>query len=262
MRERDRQLRTIGELQRHFLPRALPSPAGWRLAAHYALGPWPGGDYYDFLSFPDGRVLIAVADASDQGGPAAALVAMVRVLLHSCPQSSGVDRLPFCPLAGPALQPPHVLLSHLNRVLVENSLEEQFLTAFCGVLQPGDGKFHYANAGHPAPRWWHAASRTVEPLRDAVGLPLGLDSKAVYHHKRIEIEPGDLLVLYSDGLTATSNRHTQMFGCQRLDEALRDAAPRGASAVKAAILERFEDFLVGGEPQDDVTLIVIERLDG
>src|SRR5262249_4544217 len=161
---------------------------------------------------PDGRLFVLIADASDQGAPSAALVAIVRVVLHSCPLSSGVERLPFCPFSQPLIQPPHILLGHLNRILAENSLQEQFLTAFCGVFDSVDGIFHYANAGHPAPRWWRASTGEVEPLRDAAGLPLGVDSKASYHHKRIEIEPGDLLILYSDGLTAAQNGHGQLFG--------------------------------------------------
>jgi sigma-B regulation protein RsbU (phosphoserine phosphatase) len=259
MSELQRQLQSIGELQRHLLPRQIPQPQSWHIAAHYAVGRWPGGDYYDFLRLPDGRILLLVADASDQGAPSAALVAVTRSVLHSCPLSSGTERLPFCPFSEPLIQPPHILLGHLNRVLVENSLEEQFLTAFCGVLNPLDGTFHYANAGHPAPRWWRASSRAVESLRDAAGLPLGVDPKASYHHKRIEIEPGDVVLLYSDGLTAALNPHGEMFGCGRLDDALREAAIDGAEAVKSAVLAQLGHFLGEREPEDDVTLVILER---
>jgi sigma-B regulation protein RsbU (phosphoserine phosphatase) len=259
MQEMLRQLHTVRELQRHLLPRRVPQAAGWDLAAHHATGPWPGGDYYDFLLLPDGRVLVLVADASDQGAPAAALVAMVRVVLHSCPLSSGVERLPFCPLHQPGMQPPHVLLGHLNRVLAENSLEEQFMTAFCGLLSPADGNFHYANAGHPYPRWWRASSGIIEPLRDAVGLPLGVDSGASYHHKRIDLGAGDALVLYSDGLTAAQNHRGQAFGWERLDGAVRRAAGAGAAAIRAEVLAALDLFLDGREIQDDVTLVVVVR---
>src|SRR5262249_47295928 len=139
--------------------------------------------------------------ASDQGAPSAALVAMTRVVLHSCPLSSCVERLPFCPIQEPVLQPPHILLGHLNRVLFENTLEDQFMTAFCAVLDPAEGNFHYGNAGHPSPRWWHAAAGEVEALREACGLPLGMEPHAAYHHKRVVLGPGDVVVLYSDGLT-------------------------------------------------------------
>jgi sigma-B regulation protein RsbU (phosphoserine phosphatase) len=259
MQEMLRQLHAVGALQRHLLPRQIPQLPGWRLAVHYAVGHWPGGDYYDFLPLPDGRLMVLVADASDQGAPSSVLVAMVRVVLHSCPLSSGVERLPFCPLRETVQQPPHILLSHLNQVLVENSLEEQFLTAFCGALDPIDGNFRYSNAGHPAPLWWHARTRVVEPVRDATGLPLGIDRQASYHQKRIVLEPGDVLLLYSDGLTTASNARAQVFGCERLGEALRESAPRGAEAVKSAVLAGLADFVDGASLYDDVTLLVLSR---
>jgi sigma-B regulation protein RsbU (phosphoserine phosphatase) len=260
MQEMVRQLRAVGDLQRRLLPREVPQPPGWRLTAHYIVGRWPGGDYYDFLRLPDGRLLLVVADASDQGAPSSALVAMTRVVLHSCPLSSGVERIPFCPLRDPIIQPPHILLGHLNHILLENSLEEQFMTAFCGVLKPIDGILHYANAGHPWPRWWRAAGRAIEPLRDAAGLPLGMERSACYHHKRIEVAPGDILVFYSDGLTAALNAQGQLFGCHRLDDAIRQSADEGAAAVKGAVLASLDEFLNGEDPEDDVTLLIVERL--
>jgi sigma-B regulation protein RsbU (phosphoserine phosphatase) len=260
MIEWQRQLQSLGELQRHLLPHQIPQPAGWHIAVHYAVGCWPGGDYYDFLPLPDGRLLLLVADASDQGAPSAALVAVLRATLHSCPLSSGTEQLPFCPFSEPLIQPPHILLGHLNRVLVENSLEEQYVTAFCAVLNPSESSLHYANAGHPAPRWWRASSQVVESVRDAAGLPLGVDRRASYHHKWIEIEPGDLVLLYSDGLTAAQNPQGQMFGWERLDAVLRETAADGAEAVKSAVLAQLEEFLGEKEAEDDVTLLVLECL--
>lgn len=259
MTEMLRQLQTMAEFQRHLLPRVIPRQEGWEIAVHYAVGTWPGGDYYDFLRLPDGRLVLMVADASDQGAPAAALVAITRVMLHSCPLSSGEERLPFCPLHEPVTQPPHILLGHLNQVLVENSLEEQFLTAFCGVLDPLDGTFHYSNAGHPAPRWWRARHRAVEPIRDAAGLPLGVHGHVSFHHRRIEVEPGDVLLFYTDGLVAAQDTSGMLFGHERLDDLLRETAREGAEAVKTAVCACLEDFLEGRGVEDDVTLVVVER---
>src|SRR5262249_14688832 len=167
MYEMQRQLRAVGEMQRRRLPRTLPQPLGWRVAAYSAAGAWPGGDYYDVFRLSDRRLVVVVADASDQGGPAAVMAAMGRLLLHSSPPRSpprpsapGAAQLPFCPSRDPLIQPPHVVLGHLNRALTDNLLDGQFVTAFCGILDPQDGTFHYANAGHPAPRWWRAATGT------------------------------------------------------------------------------------------------------
>jgi sigma-B regulation protein RsbU (phosphoserine phosphatase) len=259
MHQMRRQLEAIAALQHRLLPRHVPQLFGWHIAVHYGVGPWPGGDYYDFLTLPDGRLVFLVADASDEGGPSSVLVAIVRVVLHSCPLTSGTDQLPFCPLRGEVVQPPHIMLGHLNRVVAENSLEEQYLTAFCGILSPADGTLHYANAGHPPPRWWHARTGELEVVRDPVGLPLGLHGHASYHHKHLEMEPGDLLVCFTDGLT-TAQHHGNAFGQERLDRAIADLASQGAEAVKMGVLARLDGFMTPDVPQDDVTLVVFERL--
>jgi sigma-B regulation protein RsbU (phosphoserine phosphatase) len=254
-----RQLAMIGELQRHLLPKQIPQPAGWCVAGYHAQGRWPGGDYYDFLTLPDGRVLIFLADAGDQGAPAIALVAMVRVVLHSCPLSSGVERLPFCPLHEPVLQPPQILLGHLNEILIENSLQEQFMSAFCGVLDPAEGNLHFANAGQPPPRWWHASSGELDTIRDANGLPLGLHRHVAYHHKRIQLESGDLLVLHSEGLTSIPNDRGEIFGSERVEAVVQQAAPSGAEAIKAQLMVELDQFLNGFPSTDDLTFVIVER---
>ena len=259
MPELQRQLYLLRDLKRHLLPRNIPQLDGWDVAVHHVPGLWPGGDYYDFLPLPDGRVIVFLAGASDQDAPSTALAAMVSVVMHSCPLSSGTERLPFCPLHEAIVQPPHILLGHLNRVLAENSLEEQFLTAICGVLDPVDGNFHFANAGHPLPLWWDAARNTIEPVCDAVGLPLGIDYRASYHHRRIQLQPGDLLVLYTDGLAAAQDGQGQTFGRVRIEEAIKMSAASGAESVKESVATELAEFIPGEAAPDDVTLLVIQR---
>jgi sigma-B regulation protein RsbU (phosphoserine phosphatase) len=253
------QLDRIAALQRRLLPRSLPQLRGWNLAIHYDVGQWPGGDYYDVLTLPDGRLLLVVGDASDEGGPSAVLVALVRSSLHSCPLSSGLARLPFCQFNGSAIQSPQIILGNLNRLLVENSLEGQFMTMFCGLLSPLEGTFHFANAGHVSPLWWQAKNRGVTAVRDAAGLPLGMGHDTVFHHKRMLVEPGDLLVFYSDGLTTAMNARRDTFGSHRLNELVRASADQGAEAVRDQIVASLRDFQNDQEPQDDVTLLVLER---
>jgi sigma-B regulation protein RsbU (phosphoserine phosphatase) len=259
MKEPIRQLRLIRELRRHLLPRRVPRPHGWRLAVRYAPGRWSGSDFYDFLSLPDGRLLSLLAGGSDQGAPATALVAVFRAVLHSCPLSSGHERLPFCPLHQPALQPPHILLGHLNRVLAENSLDEQYLTAVCALIAPGDGSVLYANAGHPPPRLWRAAARAVEPVSGPAGLPLGLDPGATYHKRRLELAAGDLLLWVSEEVTAARSPWGEAFGAGPLDEAIAAAAEQGADAAADAVMAQLVQFVGRRRPAGDLTLLAMQR---
>jgi sigma-B regulation protein RsbU (phosphoserine phosphatase) len=260
LRQLDDDLRAIGELQRRLLPASVPEREGWRFAVHYSASPWPGGDYYDFLALPDGRLVVLLADASGHGGPAAVMTAIVRVMLHSCPLTSGRERVPFCPLHGAAVQPPAVVIGHLNRLLAENSLEGSFMTAFYAVLNPADGVLQFANAGHPAPRCWRWATKRVEPLADVAGLPMGLEPAATYSHGRVQLARGDVLVLFSDGLTEARRPRGDMFGSDQLDAAIRESADGGAEQIKMCVLDRMHTFLGGVAPQDDVSVLVVQRV--
>jgi sigma-B regulation protein RsbU (phosphoserine phosphatase) len=131
---------------------------------------------------------------------------------------------------------------------------------FCGILDSMDGNLHFANAGHPAPRWWHAATGKVEPLREAAGMPLGWRAPGTYHHKRIQVEPGGALLFYSEGVTASQNWDTESFGTARLDELLRLSIHQGADDIRTAVLAGLEEFLAGTESNEDKTLLVIKSL--
>jgi len=248
MNELEQDLRTIGAMQRQMLPREVPQPSGWDLAVHYQVGAWPSGNYYDFLPLHDGRLAFLLADASEQGGPAAALVAMVRVFMHACPLASGHADAEFCPMPGNIVQAPHILLANLNQLVIENSLEGQTMSVFCGILSPADGTLHFANAGHLSPRWYHARTGGIEALRYAVGLPLGLDAAASFYHKRVEIETGDVLVFFTQGTIVDSD-----LSLQRLDCAIKKNAQASSVAIKDAIVQS----LRAGD--DDATLLVMRR---
>lgn len=226
---------------------------------HYSIGPLPSGDYYDFLKLPDGRLVFVVADASGHGGLAAVMMTLLRVTLHTCPLTSGCDRAPFCTLRGTAVQPPGVVLRHVNRVLYENSLDGQFMTAFYAILDPTAGVVQFANAGHPMPRWWRRATGRFEALPDVNGLPLGLDRDASYQQAEVLLEPGDLVACYTDGLTEAMADSGEMFGLNRLDAAIRESASRGPDAVKTSVLGHLDRFLAGTTALDDITLLVLQR---
>ena len=249
----------IGELKQRLLPREICEPFGWSVAVYAAPCPWPGGDYYDQLPFPDGQFGFLLADASGHGGLAAVMVAITRVVLHSCPLSSGRSRQPYCPLQGRSSEPPHRILAHLNQVLVENTLDDQFMTAVMAFLQPENGTLTVASAGHPLPRWWRASRRAVQPVPVDSGLPLGLEEKVPYEAATIEMKRGDVLVCYTDGVTEAENDHGEMFGLARLDRVLKKYAPDGAEAVKDGLVTELHDFLEDRPLQDDATVLVLGR---
>jgi phosphoserine phosphatase RsbU/P len=179
-------------------------------------------------------------------------------LLH--PSSfQGAGRLPFCPVDARGTQPPQLVLGHLNDILRDNSLENAFLTAFYGQLDPASGVLQYANAGHPSPRLWRAATGQVGPAPDVTGPPLGVGLANVDLQCNLTFEPGDVLACFTDGLVEARDRHEEPFGLHRLDTAVREGAVQGAEGVKRRVLTSLDQFLEGDGPQDDVTLLVLER---
>lgn len=246
-------------VQERLLPRRLPKLDGWEITVHFDAGEELGGNYHDFFSLADGRMLMLAADAGAAGGMPMVLAATMRAIMHACPLTSGEDQIPFCPLQDAVVQSPHIILARLNRVLVDIALEGQTMTAFCGTLSPAEGTLHWSNAGHPAPYWWRSAEQRLERLRDAVGLPLGLGHDSVYHHKRIVLKPGDLLVCPSAGVFAREKPMDDALVADRLAAVLCNSAPNGADAVKEAILAGLHDGPTARHPQDDLTLVVLER---
>ena len=242
------------------MPRQAPYLNGWDIAISYLVNHSPGGDYYDFFPLPDHRRLaLVVADASGHGGAAAIAVAQVRTFLHSCPLTCGHSFSPFCPVEGCALPAPGVILAHISRLLEENTLSDHFMTAYYGVLALDTGNFIHANAGHPPPRWWRAALGTVEAVPDCAGPPLGMGLADTYSQASIRLDPGDVLVFYTDGLVEARGLGHRAFGITRLDKAIRQGVTKGAEAVKRKVMDSWQKFLAGKPYEDDVTLVVLGR---
>jgi sigma-B regulation protein RsbU (phosphoserine phosphatase) len=254
------QMQRLTAWKRHLLPRTLPQIAGWEWAAYNSENDWPGGDYHDVFPVNQEQWLVFLGDASGNGGAAAVLTGMARMVLHSCPLSADQERGPFCPLRGLTQTPP-IILSRLNQILVENSLDEQFMTAFLAQWKPGQARLNYVVAGHPLPRCWRQESRQVETAPGRAGLPLGISPNEAYGLCHLTLEPGDALVMFTDGLVEARDSEGRKFGIARVDELIRDQAPQGAEAIKAGLCTALEAFLHGHAPQDDVTFLVLKRWD-
>jgi sigma-B regulation protein RsbU (phosphoserine phosphatase) len=260
MRTAGQQIEAITTWKRHLRPRTLPHMDDWEWAVYSSENDWPGGDYFDVLPLSKEQWLVFVADASGHGGAAAVLAALARMVLHSCPLTSGQDRGPFCPIHGLTQTPP-IILSRLNHVLAENSLDEQFMTAFLGQWKPKSARLDFVVAGHPLPRYWRQASQHVETISGQVGLPLGIFPAEMYHLSHVTFEPGDAIVIFTDGLTEMRNSQNEMFGTACLDTIIQETAIEGAEAVKVGVLAGLTEFAQGNLAQDDVTFLVLKRWD-
>lgn len=240
----DRELQVVGEIQRALLPETPPAIPGFEIAAHYVTSARAGGDYYDFFPLPGGRWGIFIADVSGHGTPAAVLMAITHAIAHAQPGTQ---------------TPPPALLDSLNRQLVRTYTRNgSFVTAFYAILDPAARTLTYARAGHNPPIV--ARGDTVFML-DVVGeLPLGIVEAARFDEATVALAEGDLLLLYTDGITEAAGAGPQgrdLFGTERLTAALRRAEPRSAAASTASICESLAEFTGGAAAADDQTLVAI-----
>src|SRR5690606_2991852 len=203
------------------------------------------GDYFDLLPLSGGRLLVAVADVSRKGAPAALLMAHLQALL----------RLPAQALEGAADLA--AATARINRVLRENTEPTAFITFFWGVLEVATGRFRYANAGHNPPRLVRAGG-AVEPL-EAGGLILGVLPHVRYEEGEALLAPGDLLALYTDGVTEALSPADEEYTEDRLDAALVRHRARAADALLAAVRDDVRAWADGRPFGDDLTLLVLKR---
>jgi phosphoserine phosphatase RsbU/P len=239
-----KELEQAAEIQRRLLPAAAPSVPGVDLAGYNAPCRTVGGDYYDFMTYPDGRVAILVGDVAGKGMPAALLMsslqARVQVLFDD-----PVDVA--------------ALVTRLNRIITSNCPSNRFISFFVGVLDTKTGELIYVNAGHNPPL---VARRdgSVEKL-DCTGLILGIMSAARYEQKTVTLEPGDAVVLFSDGVTeACRPDKDEEFGEDRLAESFSKLRNDPAKDIIEAINRQVHYFTAGSPPADDITLVIAKRL--
>src|ERR687896_405484 len=197
-RERiEQELQVARRIQQELLPETIPELEGCRIAAYYGPAREVGGDFYDFLELEDGRLGLVVGDATGHGMPAALVMATTRGMLRAVVRSS---------------ESPGEVLARVNEALVAEIPPSTFVTCFYGVLDPENGRFRYANAGHNLPCRRHDGQ--ADELR-ARGMPLGLMPGMSYEEKEVVLEKGESALFYSDGLVEAHDPEGEMFGFPR-----------------------------------------------
>lgn len=242
VRVRD-ELEVARQLQRALLPREAPALAGFAFAHSYRTANEVGGDYYDFVPLPDGRLVVVEGDASGHGMAAGLLMAIANATLHTA-----IDLDPR----------PAAVATLLNRALCRTGGRRAFMTLFYALLEPAAGRLDFLCAGHPYPLL-RRADGAVEELGTG-GLPLGLRPDLDFAEGSAAFAPGDLLLLYTDGVPEAVNATGHAFGFDRLADLLRPGG--GARAVHDRVLAAFDAHLAGGALTDDLSLVVVERLVG
>ena len=194
-RERiDNELKVAQLIQQQFLPQEAPAPEGWTVTPHYRPAREVGGDFYDFIPLPEGRIGLVVGDVTDKGVPAAMVMATTHSILRS---------------DAPRLVDPGAVLSRANDLLCAEMPPNMFVTCLYAVLDPATGHLRFANAGHNLP-CIHSAAGVVEPR--ATGMPLGLIPGLTYDEQEATIEPDSAMLLYSDGLVEAHNPAGELYG--------------------------------------------------
>lgn len=247
----EQELALAGQIQASFLPEAVPDFPGWQVAAALEPARETSGDFYDFIALPGGQLGILIADVADKGMGAALYMALCRTLIRT--------------YAADHPTRPDLVLSATNRRLLMDARAGLFVTAFYGILDPVTGMLAYCNAGHHPPLLLSA--QDGGPLRELrqTGMALGAVEDQVWQQSTIHITPGDVLLLYTDGITEAQDPHGRFFGADRLLASLQASVYSGKPGT--AIAQSIQDTLladihvfVGDAPQfDDITLVVMAR---
>src|SRR5271157_1828084 len=241
-RASERELALAQETQESLLPRFLPQFENFRVHAFNSPTRYVGGDFYDFLQLSSGQWMGVLADVSGKGISAALLSSMVLGAL-SMEFHSGTQ--------------PQEALNRVNRLLCEKSLPYQFVTLFLFLLGP-DGAGQFISAGHNPAHLFRSATGKIETLVSEAFF-LGMFDFASYESRPLRLDKGDILVVYSDGLTDAENQQGEMFASKRLLEIIRQEAPSGSDALEQKLLKDIAEFTQGTPQTDDITFVVVEK---
>ena len=239
----NQELETARKIQKGFLPQTVPQHAGWDIATFWRPMRNVAGDFYDFYTLSDGRLAIVIADVSGKGVPAALFMALCVTVLRFAMS------LNFAP---------GELMDRANQAIITNQQSKMFATVFLGYLDLDSGVMQFASAGHDPPLLYRAATGCCERLQ-ASGVAMGLFKNAHYAEETVKLAEGDVLVLFTDGITDTINADEEEFGEERLEKLVMQHASRPAQELAHLAVAAATAFAQDQGSYDDETLVVIKR---
>jgi len=260
MRERlETEVQLARQIQQTFIPHTLPTHPAWQMAARWRTARQVGGDFYDVIVLPNGRLGFFIADVADKGMPAALFMALTRTLMRA---------------AVIEMDSPAAVMRRVNDQLLPDTQQGMFVTAVYGVLDTDSGDFTFVNAGHNPPFWvkvndgpstdshrpdtFSGGQRIEKLTRTAVAL--GVLEQPNMEERTISVAQGDTLLLYTDGLTEAFSPADELFGDLRLMDALKSVQARTPDEVLAIVEERLNEFIDTTPLGDDLTMLALRRL--
>lgn len=245
-RSLERELDTARSIQESFLPRTKPQHSGWEIGVTWRVARQVGGDFYDFIPLnmdeENPRWGIVIADVTDKGIPASLFMALCRTLLRSV-SISHIE--------------PGKTLSRLNELIFADTQADLLISVFYAVWEPKIGRFSYANAGHNPPLLFFP-QQPARILSDH-DIVIGAIPNAHYATNSLDIKPGELIVLYTDGVTEATDVEGQMFGIHRLENLVLGLDAWNAQDVADLIAKRVSDFCGSPDLPDDLTTVVLHK---
>ena len=238
----EQELQKAAELQNHLLPGAGPEIPGYQVYGSSISCRAVGGDYYDYIEMPDGRLAIGLGDVAGKGLSAALLMTSFQASLRA------LSELDLSPAD---------TISRLNRLLCRALPDNRFVTFFYAVLDPATRKLKFVNAGHNPPSVVRADG-TRESLGQN-GPPLGMFAESTYTMNDLELAPGELLVCYSDGISEAESPKGEEFGEDRLTTLVENQRALPPVEIVQHVNTTLNDHCRGTSQQDDITLVVLKR---
>jgi sigma-B regulation protein RsbU (phosphoserine phosphatase) len=245
-RVREAEMASAAAIQRAMLPSMQSKESamsGLDIFAHMTPAREVGGDLYDVVKLDEKRLVITIGDVCDKGIPAALFMAITQTIMR-LEVHSGED-----------LQ---AEIGSANKLLVANNRERMYTTLFCGVLDASSGRLTYCNCGHNPPLILRRDGGIFESLASC-GPPLGIKAAASYVPGSAELAAGDILVLYTDGVTEAETTRNAQFGMERLQQTILAARGQGARGVVERILASVAQFTEGAPQSDDITCVAVVR---
>jgi serine phosphatase RsbU (regulator of sigma subunit)/putative methionine-R-sulfoxide reductase with GAF domain len=243
-RERmEQEIELAQQIQKTFLPEKLPRIKGWDLDLRWNTAREMGGDFYDLFAVHNHKYAFTIADVSDKGIPAALYMTVTRTLLHSSAMT---------------LESSARVLKQVNHQLMLDTQNGMFITAVFGFLEPTTGNLEYSIAGHNLPLIFRGDSQTIERLNKD-GMALGVLDNTPYHNQTITLNPGDAILLYTDGVTETFSLEGEIFGEERLTELFHETCIHHPEDILETLYEAVKEFRGNNILSDDLTMLLFCR---